>query len=347
MIRLQRSMIEGLQGPQPAVAAVIAALQQAVELEHATIPVYLYALYSLDTTRNAEIAAILQSVVVEEMLHMTLASNVLNALGGTSMVGTPRFMPTYPGPLPGGVESGLVVNLAPFSMAQLQTFLDIEQPEDPIEFKSLAAAPGAPITIGQFYTAISDAIAVLGNGAFVNPPRNQVGPALMPESVVVVDVTTAQQAINTIIEQGEGTTTSPEEVVGKGYAHYYRFMQIQKGHRLVRLPRAAPPSPQYAYTGATIPFDAGGVYAVPTNPSAAGYPLGSTQAFANNNFNYTYTSLLLALNALFSGQATQDQMDVAIGLMMSLKGQARAMMAGIPDPAVLTGPSFEYQPVNP
>ncbi|MBX3655180.1 MAG: ferritin-like protein [Ramlibacter sp.] len=347
MIRLQRSMIEGLQGPQPAVAAVIAALQQAVELEHATIPVYLYALYSLDTTRNAEIAAILQSVVVEEMLHMTLASNVLNALGGTSMVGTPRFMPTYPGPLPGGVESGLVVNLAPFSMAQLQTFLDIEQPEDPIEFKSLAAAPGAPITIGQFYTAISDAIAVLGNGAFVNPPRNQVGPALMPESVVVVDVTTAQQAINTIIEQGEGTTTSPEEVVGKGYAHYYRFMQIQKGHRLVRLPHAVPPAPQYAYTGAAIPFDAGGVYAVPTNPSAAGYPLGSAQAFANNNFNYTYTSLLLALNALFSGQATQDQMDVAIGLMMSLKGQARAMMAGIPDPAVLTGPSFEYQPVNP
>ncbi|MGE0499134.1 MAG: ferritin-like protein [Ramlibacter sp.] len=347
MIRLQRSLIQGLQGPTPAVQAVCAALQQAVELEHATIPVYLYALYSLDTGANPEIAAIIQSVVVEEMLHMTLASNVLNALGGTSQVGSPGFIPTFPGPLPGGVESGLIVNLAPFSMTQLQAFLDIEQPEDPIEFKALAATPGAPITIGQFYTAISDAIAALGNGAFVNPPRNQVGPDLMPESIVVTDVASAQQAISAIIEQGEGTTTSPEEVVGSGYAHYYRFMQIQKGHLLVKTPQPGPPDAQYAYTGAAVPFDAAGVHAVPTNPSREGYPSGSAQAFANDNFNYTYTSLLLSLNALFSGQATQSQMDVAIGLMMSLKGQAKAMMAGIPNPAVLTGPSFEYQPVNP
>jgi hypothetical protein len=33
--------------------------------------------------------------------------------------------------------------------------------------------------------------------------------------------------------------------------------------------------------------------------------------------------------------------------MMSLKEQAKAMMAGIPDPAVVAGPTFEYQPTNP
>lgn len=350
MIRLKRSMIAGLQAATPTVQAVCASLQQAVELEHATIPVYLYALYSLDATQNPEIAAIIQSVVIEEMLHMTLASNVLNALGGTSQVGQPGFIPTYPGPLPGGVESGLTVNLAPFSMTQLQTFLDIEQPEDPLNYKTLPLAAGLEadsITIGQFYTAISDAIALLGNSAFVNPPRNQVGPDLMPESVVVVDVASAQQAINTIIEQGEGTSTSPEEVVGDGYAHYYRFMQIQKGRLLVKVPLAEPPALQYAYAGAPVPFNAQGVYAVPTNPTAAGYPAGSPQAFANDNFNYTYTSLLFALNTLFSGQATQTQMNIAIGLMMSLKGQAKAMMSGIPNPDVLTGPSFEYLAVNP
>jgi inorganic pyrophosphatase len=37
----------------------------------------------------------------------------------------------------------------------------------------------------------------------------------------------------------------------------------------------------------------------------------------------------------------------AIGLMMSLKEQAKAMMSGIPNPVIFTGPSFQYQPVNP
>jgi hypothetical protein len=121
-------------------------------------------------------------------------------------------------------------------------------------------------------------------------------------------------------------------------------MQIQKGHLLVKVPGADPP---YAYTGAPVPFDSGGVYAVPTNPSLSPYPPGSVQAFANDNFNYTYTSLLIALHELFNGAATDDQMNRAIGLMMSLKGQAKGMMSGIPDPSAITGPSFEYQPVNP
>ncbi len=343
MIRLERSMIQDLTGPVVTPQAVCTALQSAIELEHATIPVYLYALYSLDADKNAEIAAIIESVVIEEMLHMTLSSNVLNALGGAPSIDQPDFIPDYPGPLPGGVQSDLTVSLAPFSMTQLQTFLQIEEPEDPLDIKALAATDG-PITIGQFYTAISEAIAMLGDGAFVNPPRHQVGPDLMPESVVVVDVATAQQAIHTIIEQGEGTSTSPEEVVGGGYAHYYRFMQIQKGALLMPAPGATPP---WAYNGPPLPFDPSGVYALPTNPALAPYPVGSAQAFANDNFNYTYTNLLFALHALFNGDVSEDPFNRALGLMMSLKGQAKAMAAGIPNPAVVTGPSFQYQSVNP
>jgi hypothetical protein len=343
MIRLQRSMIAGLTGPAPTVESVLIALQNAIELEHATIPPYLYALYSLDPVRNAEIADIIDSVVVEEMLHITLASNVLNALGGSPQLDQPGVIPTYPGPLPGGVQGGLEVGLAPFSMTQLGTFLQIEEPEDPLNFPS-ALDETDTITIGEFYATISEAIAALGDGAFVDPPRNQVGPDLMDESIVVINVATAQQAINTIVEQGEGTTISPEEVVGAGVAHYYRYMQIQKGHLLIPVPGADPP---YAYAGAPVPFDPGGVYAVPTNPALTPYAPGSAQAFANDNFNYTYTSLLLALHTLLNGEASDDQMNRAIGLMMSLKGQAKAMMSGIPNPSVITGPSFEYQPVNP
>ena len=346
MIRLQRSLLAGLAGPSITPTSVLDSLQAAIELEHSTIPPYLYALYSLDADKNPEIAEVIQSVVLEEMLNMTLSSNVLNALGGSPTIDKPDFIPKYPGPLPGGVEADLTVNLAPFSMTQLETFLQIEEPETPLDFKALAAMEEAePFTIGKFYTAISHAIGELGNGAFVNPPRNQVGPELMRESVVVVDVATAQGAINTIVEQGEGTPTSPEEGVGDELAHYYRFMQIKKGHLLVVDP-SAPGG--YAYNGAPVPFDSNGVFQVPTNPGLPpGYAPGTIQAVVNNHFNYTYTSLLSSLHALFNGDVNQNQMNRAIGLMMSLKGQARAMMSGIPDPAVLTGPTFQYQPVDP
>jgi Ferritin-like len=344
MIRLQRSMIEGLTGPKPSLHKVQQSLQHAVMLEHATIPVYLYALYSLDAARNPEIASIIQSVVVEEMLHMVLSCNVLNAIGGSPVINTPDFIPDYPGPLPGGVESQLTVQLAPFSQDQLQTFLTIEEPEHPLNFPTALAATDT-ITIGEFYAAISTALGVLGNGIFVSPPRNQIGPDLMEEAVVVTDVPSAQQALRTIVDQGEGTSTSPEEVVGGNYAHYYRYMQIQKGHLLVLTPGGPDPEHQYAYTGAPIPFDPSGVYAAPTNPG--NYPPGSAAAFANDNFNYTYTSLLNALHQLANGDATSDQFNRALGLMMSLKGQAKAMMSGIPNPKEIIGPSFQYQPVNP
>jgi Ferritin-like len=350
MIRLKRSLAEGLQQPTP--QSVIDALQNAVVLEHATIPVYLYGLYSLDPARNADIVAILRSVVMEEMLHMTLASNVLNALGGSPVIDAPGFIPTYPGPLPGAVEDSLIVHLLPFSQDQLMTYLQIEQPENPISIPIPALGQNDPppnndgITIGEFYTAISNAIAALGDGAFVDPPRNQVGPDLMPGAIIVTDVASAQAAIATIIEQGEGSGTSPEEAAQSAEpAHYYRFMQIYAAAELRPAPGQTPP---WSFDGPPILFDVGGVYPLPNDPSASDYAPGSAQAFANDNFNYTYTSLLKTLHGLFNGSNTQDRMNNAIALMMSLKGQAKAMMAGIPNPsAPNTGPSFEYQPVNP
>lgn len=346
MILLEKSMITGLDEAAPAADSIYEALQKAIKLEHATIPTYLYALYSLDPSRNKEIAEIVDSVVIEEMLHMTLASNVLNALGVCPVIDHPDFIPNYPGPLPGGVESGLTVHLAPFSTDQLETFLDIEQPEHPLNFKAFAAVE-EPVTIGQFYAKLSAAIAALGDSHFVGDPRFQVGPDLLPESIVVRDVATAQQAIELIVEQGEGTTTSPAEVVGGDVAHYYRFMEIKKGRRLVPVSNGGPdPEDQWAYDGDPVPFDVDGVYPVPTDPGP--YAPGTVEAFANDNFNYTYTSLLRALHQLFNGRATTGQLDRALGLMMSLKGQAMAMTSGMTGPKYPSvGPTFQYQPVNP
>lgn len=352
MIKLQSALVADLMSTAPTLASVQKSLQQAIELEHATIPLYLYSLYSLDEDKNLVIAEIIDSVVVEEMLHMTLASNILSAIGGTPNIDTPGFIPKFPGALPGGVHSGTTFHLAPFSMTQLDQFLEIEEPEEPLIFKSLAAVPDDPITIGQFYTAISNAIGILGDSIFVDPPRNQIGPDLMNESVVVTDVKTAQEAIEIIIDQGEGTSTWPFDGDGDDYAHYYRFMQIKRGHMLVEVPDGKTPQEKFAYAGEPIKLDESGVYQVPVmTEDWKGYTPGTAQAFQSDTFNYTYTSLLNALHLMFNGDSSEAQFNRAIGLMMSLKGQAKAMMKGLPNPNPtaedFVGPTFAYQPVNP
>ena len=94
-----------------------------------------------------------------------------------------------------------------------------------------------------------------------------------------------------------------------------------------------------------MPVDLTGVYPVPTNPKRSLYPDGTAARIAFDTFNYTYTSLLKTLHAVFNGQAVK--LRAAIGLMMSLKAQAKDMMSGTPNPQHFVGPSFEYQPTNP
>jgi hypothetical protein len=86
-------------------------LQWAIELEHSTLPPYLCALYSLDPARNAEAAQVVGTVFAEEMLHLLLAANLLNAVGGDPVLDAPHLLPSYPHPLPhsdGSVQIGLV-----------------------------------------------------------------------------------------------------------------------------------------------------------------------------------------------------------------------------------------------
>lgn len=321
-------------------------LQTAIELEHSTIPPYLYALYSLGTDAgNAEVAGIIQSVVSEEMLHMTLACNVLNAVGGHPVIDSPTFIPQYPTGLPGHVENGLVVPLAPFSTDLLKSvFMEIEEPEDPINFPKmdvmLLAAPGA-ITIGQFYKAIIAEITALGPTIFTGDPKLQVVPPF-PEGAIVTDTASAIAALELIIDQGEGSSDVSPLVGGPGteLAHYYRFSEIVEGYALVTNPTV----PQgFSYTGAQI-LAQGPIANVPTNPLAANYVEGTAERHAMDNFNYTYTSLLKGLHDLFNGKP--DTFRRTLGAMMSLRQQALDMMAGTNLHKPI-GPSFEYLAVNP
>ncbi|WP_281886346.1 ferritin-like protein [Paenibacillus sp. YYML68] len=325
------------------------AVQQAIELEHATIPTYLYALYSLKAGSNQEIRRLILSVVVEEMLHMSLACNILNAIGGTPVIDDPSFIPKYPGPLPGSVESGLIVPLAPFSIELVKdVFMVIEEPEQPLDFPVLMSEADGKITIGQFYQAIADQIKALGDGIFTGDESKQVVSSYWPDELIkITDVQSALHAIDIIVEQGEGTSTSPLDLEGD-FAHYYRYAEIFHGKKLILNPDAKPGTPhdqKYIYGGDPIPFDPAGVLPLIENPSAASYAPNSKAQYANDTFNYTYTSLLRSLHATFNGQP--DRLKTAIGLMESLKLQALDLMDIDLGNGKHAGPSFEYQPFNP
>ncbi|VAW55786.1 hypothetical protein MNBD_GAMMA07-1986 [hydrothermal vent metagenome] len=150
---------------QKALSELKSHLQVAVEIELATIPVYLYAYYSInrtpkhfpdtDVSRFADKAgALVMSVAVEEMLHMSLSANILFSLGQM-----PELYQKSPGPyptnLPGHEKLGpnakpLQIPLAKFSSEQLWKFLEIEYPEN-IDAKPEGADWH---TIGQIYSYV-------------------------------------------------------------------------------------------------------------------------------------------------------------------------------------------------
>ena len=214
--------------PLGTVEEVREALQYAIKLEHATIPPYLTALYSLKPGKNDAIGQLIKSIVFQEMQHMTLAANMLNAIGGAPVIDTKDFVPTYPGGLPFhiGDRNGqnFEVPLKGFSLDVVENvFMRIEEPDAPIQFpvgtRMFALVEQQFRTIGDFYRALR---AALKAEWFTGDHARQVTGIVSP----VHTLADAQQAIDTIVEQGEGTTTSPLAGPGTLLAHYYRFAEI-------------------------------------------------------------------------------------------------------------------------
>jgi hypothetical protein len=105
-------------------------LQTAILIEHSTIPPYLTALYSIKDGTNLLASQIIRSVAVEEMLHMIMVCNVLNAINIQPSVNQPENYPTYPMKLPMNVD--FFVGLEKFSTNSIATFIAIESPTNPL-----------------------------------------------------------------------------------------------------------------------------------------------------------------------------------------------------------------------
>ena len=239
---------EILADPAKWIGSLHAHLQMGMEVEVFTLPPYLAAYLSIpDESDNDYAAFVVRSVLMEEMLHMTLAANVLNASGGRPQLDAPRVISEYPSRIP---YSGLstVVGLTPFSQA---TMCGLRTVETPSEY-----APQNPswddalgfTSIGEFYDVALDMLWTLtlvlgpdqvftgddgnqflpgsyygGGGEIIVVPAWKEGqPTDLGDFVPLPDATAEQQhrvfracpslrraflALNEIVHQGEGGKT--------------------------------------------------------------------------------------------------------------------------------------------
>lgn len=322
-------------------------LQWAIELEHATLPPYLTALYSLDPERNAHAVEVVSSVFVEEMIHLALVANLLNAVGGQPRVDTPQILSPHPRPMP-HADPSMQLSLLPFGQEALTMFLRLEQPAHPGD----PAEGDAYMTIGQFYDAIEKGLrhlcAELGEEqVFTGDPARQVaagpfghtGGRLSP----VTDLASALSALEEIVEQGEGAARvdvwdgdmdmfHPQT---KAVSHYYRFQELAQGRRY-----QPGDTPETGPTGETLTVDPAGVRPMRPNPRLEDHPEGSAIRTAQETFNIAYGKLLQLLEQAFNGNPAM--LGVSVGTMYALKGQAQSLMS-MPDGEGLTaGPTFDY-----
>jgi hypothetical protein len=264
----------------------------ATKVELSTIPPYLFAMYSIKDP-ECDAARLIASVVVEEMLHVCLTTNLLLGIGGEPDFGDDA-VPTYPG-LMSHHKPDLPLVLERCSRELVRnTFMAIESPR----------APGAPPeddvyeTLGQFYAALEQAVDQLdaGGDLFVD---NQADRQLSDPSfyapvkfdaedsgglMLVSDRASADRALEIIVDQGEGLTDHRwADPAHQELTHYYKFEKIASGESPI-----------------------GEVWPVRSNPTTEDFP--DSIAELSNLFNALYGLTFVTMSDLFSRDHDQGAM---------------------------------------
>jgi hypothetical protein len=209
-------------------------LTQACELEHGLMCEYLFAQWTLKQSTDegvteAQLERIraweqaIEGVAIQEMLHLALATNLLIAIGAPPHFDRPNF-PILSGWYPPGVQIALV----PFGERALRHFIYLERPEnmaldDAEGFAALDVAEPLtdgtslmPVqqdwaTVGQLYRSVEEGLAYLverdGEAeVFIGSDHDQARWQAFrwDEITPVVDLASAREAIDKVVEQGEG-----------------------------------------------------------------------------------------------------------------------------------------------
>lgn len=342
-------------------------LSEAAALEHMIMCEYLFAVFSLkrDVSEGVTVSQleaikqwdrVVSQVATQEMQHLTLVSNLLTAIGANPYFRHPNF-PQFAKYYPPGVQLALL----PLGEHALQHFLYLERPEgmdleDAPEFASLAIPqPGLTLdddqivpqtqdfaTQGHLYRGIEQGFHHLvekygEQRVFIGPPRAQATPEYFgwPELIAVTDLASACQALETIVEQGEGARGDWRQ------AHFGKFLKIMQEYRDFKQqdPAFEPARPVVA------------AYVRPPSDTIT-VPLISDPVTAGVSelFNASYEVLLQILMRFFIHvKETEDELQTlsitAVNMMLMVIQPLGRLLTTLPIgpdlPGKTAGPTFE------
>src|SRR5215472_6747259 len=181
------------------------------------------------------------TVAEQEMLHLSLANNLLTSIGAAPYFGRPNF-PVRSRYFPSRVNLALM----PLDEVSLSHFLYLERPETMtienvpgFSKEGLASDSEAIIpvgqefaTVGQLYRGIENGLEhlVKNNGEkkiFIGSSTLQATSEYFgwPELIPVSDISSARKAIETIVTEGEGARGHWKN------SHFGRFLDILNEYR--------------------------------------------------------------------------------------------------------------------
>ncbi|MFC5487403.1 ferritin-like domain-containing protein, partial [Microvirga aerilata] len=295
---------------------------------------------------------VILSVAVEEMGHLAIVNNLLVAIGGAPHFNRPN-LPVAEGYMP----ACFTVRLTPFDEAALDHFIFLEHPEGSSvqdhdtfgaeaevvrEVKEIRLTPSAEDyeTIAELYGMIREDLQSLaarqGSLAFIAASgARQIGPDVvdLPGVRVITDLPTALQALNVIVEQGEG---SPHELED---SHFARFNAIKSEWAELK---ASNPAFKPAHPVAHDP-----VMRCPTDSTSRVWIMAPEAVRHLDLANAIYGQVLILLEEVYAPSmcATDRRafFQAAMSLMqtLSLLGHKLARMPASPGhPGVMAGLTF-------
>ena len=349
-------------------AQLIYLLTEAAEIEHNVLCCYLFAQFSMkdDTSEGLTVEqlekvrswrATIGDIVVQEMLHLASACNLLTAVGGAPQLRRPN-LPTSPRAYPKVFE----LRLVPFDLEALDQFVFLERPEymegtirtgPSYRDSALAVSSLRDVfscerdyeTLGELYRGIEDGLGYLAQKLgeeklFVGRPGAQTAGSFfqLADLVPVHDLASAFAALKVIIDQGEGASPDSED------SHYRRFLAMRDEFQDLA---AADPTfragrPVLTNPYALMPTDMG----TSSGVNLLDDPLSVDMC---SLFDSCYEVMVQMLGRLFvHAEESEEEFvalaDTSVGLMMDVVqplGNAITLLpAGPSHPGFNAGPSF-------
>jgi len=347
--KMATNTIQRLMQQAPAthdVAWLQSALQAAIQLELATLPPYLSAMFSIADQTSAPFTLI-NDIVFNEMTHFGLACNLLAATGGQPTIVAGYRKTVYPGPLPGGVKPKCDNSFFPcdpdfevvLGFMDLKSFakmaMQIEYPEDPVPLHAALALGETFPSIGEFYKAVEDAFTSNTAQLPYTTTKQLTKPRM--DITLVDNLANAVKAIELIRGEGEGSSKNP--FFNGKLSHFYAFGELFHGATYV----FDPATQTGDWTGTAIPA----VTIAPMTPiPLGGYPNPPAPAVAAlSTCDQNFTDMLTELDAAWATGSTAS-LGAAIGSMSDLGDSARTLLGlaiARTDAPGIYGPQFRLK----